>query len=340
MYRKSSSESRLLLMASYSCCLTSVVTVTMVHLLRFQPCFAFIGRHPYRNDRRTAFSSTSSTFPSHLSNSKGTFSEPLIPETNPYANTSAISLAGVSHSQVLDAIHRLYPPQRLDERNAMSRTDGYWPFIQKGGDAPKQFTYGEFDFYFFAQLLDHARKYYETSDEGEKSNTWDDKVFVDIGSGTGRLVFSAAALHPGLRCSRGIEVLPNIHQTAMDNLLLCRSVRQDALVEEESHDKEIDTETKECPDADSRSEHEDREGETVNYNDFRYEYSLEEENDDENKREHRKLILSAMDFVCGSFEDPYVYLGDADCIFCFSSCMPPEMIDSLAVSIGRQCRYV
>ena len=78
----------------------------------------------------------------------------LLPQENPNLDPNQKSLSGVSYTQVIQGLSKLYPPSALEERNAASRTDGYWPFIQKGHDPPKQFTYGEFDFSFLAELLD------------------------------------------------------------------------------------------------------------------------------------------------------------------------------------------
>ena len=107
----------------------------------------------------------------------------------------------------------LYPPQNLEQRNAQSRTNGYWPYINNGQKPPQQLKHGEFDFYFFAQLIDKALGYYDGTSFGSNvdnnnttgiaaspdtthtNNTWEGKVFADIGSGTGRLVLAAAALH-------------------------------------------------------------------------------------------------------------------------------------------------
>ena len=83
----------------------------------------------------------------------------LIPEPNPQADRDAVSLAGVPYQKVLSGLMSLFPPQDLSLRNAASRRDGYWEYISKGKEPPKQFTYGEFDFYFFGELLDRARYY-------------------------------------------------------------------------------------------------------------------------------------------------------------------------------------
>lgn len=145
----------------------------------------------------------------------------MIPESNPEANPDAISLSGIRYSDVLDGIHRLYPPEDLDSRNAISRTDGYWPYLKDGKDPPKEFTYGEYDLYFFAELLDRAWVHYTNFNGFESDNhndkdgkIWNEKVFLDIGSGAGRLVVAAAALHPNWKECRGIEILSCLHKIA------------------------------------------------------------------------------------------------------------------------------
>jgi SAM-dependent methyltransferase len=219
----------------------------------------------------------------------------LIPEENPYANPETRSISGVRFASVLSGMDKLFSPQDLDRRNALSRTDGYWPFIQKGQDPPMQFTYGEFDFYFFAQLLDRAHEiYYGNNDNSDNIQPdWQDKVFVDIGSGTGRLALAAAGLHPSWRKCRGVELLPGLHKAAEENLESCQ-----------------------------RS---DQQG-----------YTLTVTNDETGVEE--SLPLAPIEFTCGSFDDPYVYFGDADCVFVFSSCMSEDLMGSLSKSIGRQCK--
>jgi SAM-dependent methyltransferase len=220
----------------------------------------------------------------------------LIPEENPFADPETRSISGVRFASVLSGMDKLFSPQDLDRRNALSRTDGYWPYIQKGEDPPQQFTYGEFDFYFFAQLLDRAHEIYfgsnDNSDEKLQSD-WQDQVFVDIGSGTGRLALAAAGLHPSWQRCRGVELLPGLHKAAEENLESCQ-----------------------------RS---DQQG-----------YALTATNDETGVEE--SLPLAPIEFTCGSFDDPYVYFGDADCVFVFSSCMTEDLMGSLSKSIGRQCK--
>jgi SAM-dependent methyltransferase len=213
----------------------------------------------------------------------------LVPSENPDYDPLATSRSGVVLGQVLSGLNRLFSPSDLERRNALSRSDGYWPFIKDGDEPPLELTYGEFDFYFFSQLLDRALDH--TTGTAEKKK-WNDKVFVDIGSGAGRLVFAAAALHPTLRNCRGVELLEGLHRSAEESLKKCRVGGTLALL---------------CKD------------------------ELDEGNPS-------SLPLAAIDFVCGSFEDPSVFFGDADCIFVTASCLSQDLLRSLRDCILRQCR--
>ena len=144
--------------------------------------------------------------------------ELLIEKENPQADLDQTSRSNVRYGSVVDGIHVLYPPTDLEKRNAASRSDGYWPFITNGQEPPKQYTYGEFDLYFFSELLDRALDYCQDTE----CDSWNDKVFTDVGSGSGRLVFAAAALHPGWKLCRGVEVLKSIHNVAVETLEKCR----------------------------------------------------------------------------------------------------------------------
>jgi SAM-dependent methyltransferase len=265
-------------------------------------------------------------------------SRALIPEDNPYAPdvTAVSSLSGVRFSSVLNGLNRLYPPNELSLRNAKSRTDGYWPFIQKGQDPPQHLTYGEFDFYFFAELLDRTHSYCnnyssfynqqeQQQDESSSSTSdWTDKVFVDIGSGTGRLVLAAAALHPTWHKCRGIELLPTIHDAAQATLEKCfRQPQQQQLAFAEEIDETAPSSTTTF---------------ALGYNNSDSTAGVQED-----CRQHPDgggflLPMAPIEFVCGSFEDPYIYVGDADCIFVFSTCMGEGLRSSLAQAIGRQCK--
>lgn len=140
----------------------------------------------------------------------------LVPETNPVADTHAISQAGVPYSDVFARIQTTYPAEQLSQRNAASRTDGYWPFLSQGVEPPQSLTYGEFDFYFFAELLDRALFF-------SARESWCDTVFCDVGSGTGRLVLAAHQLHAWKEC-RGVEILPQVHREAEQKLQHLESV--------------------------------------------------------------------------------------------------------------------
>ena len=137
----------------------------------------------------------------------------------PVSHPAEISISGVPYELVTQGLDILYPPTELSSRNAKSRTDGYWPFIEGAGSKPPQeFTYGEFDAHFFAELLDQAVQFMD----GNTQPCYENKVVCDIGSGTGRLVLGAAALHPTLSCSQGIEILPGIHEAAVQIVANCQ----------------------------------------------------------------------------------------------------------------------
>jgi len=340
----------------------------------------------------------------------------LMPEENPEFSNAAtnakttdetiLSKQGVSYKSVYDGLQLLYPPQNLEQRNAQSRTDGYWPYINNGQKPPQQLTYGEFDFYFFAQLIDKALGYYDGTSFGSNvdnnnttgiatspdtthtNNTWEGKVFADIGSGTGRLVLAAAALHKWKLC-RGLEILPGITNIAKETLERCKTTKSDLFEldnDEETNDNyDDDDEAGEVwipmgsSSFDSSSawlnqlQNQYEDNNDVNDDDHDHEDPTEDTtvastvlnqtmeveiptnvktfvsqskqseseyylpNDHEGGESLVKL-LSPIDFSCGSFDDPYEYFGDADCIFVFSSCMSPELMNNLAKAIGRQCK--
>jgi hypothetical protein len=301
--------------------------------------------------------------------------EKLIPEDNPTADPDEQSRSSVRYGSVLDSLHILYPPTDLEKRNAVSRSDGYWPYINKGKDPPKQFTYGEFDVFFFAQLLDRALDHYDVK-------SWEDKVFTDIGSGTGRIVLAAAALHPWKLC-RGVEVLEGIHNVALETLDKCRrtidkveinesTIDDDAedacnddFVDDDDDDDDKDDDTQWRPFGTvlgndawlNQLQHEftdaeaDEEVEGVVHESHEEPGELEEETAEQEHVNHfflpvtgrseaseDELELAPVQLVCGSFEDPYEYIGDSDLVFVFSSCMSENMMASLGKAIGRQCK--
>ena len=280
-----------------------------------------------------------------------------IPERNPMADNEAISpISGVRYSQVLNGLDRLYPPTQLEARNAQSRKDGYWPFINQGKDPPECFTYGEFDFYLFAELLDKAHGHWregqdkavaQQSTSSMDKSDWTDKVFVDIGSGAGRLVVAAAALHPTWKVCRGIELLPSMHESAQEiiqqNCLVKQTVVESNVDNEMYNDQPI-AESVETPSEsvgdifsddmtkDISNEADDDEGEKgIDDNVSPVSYRLPVADDD-------LLPMSPVELRCGSFSDPYTYFGDADVIFMFSSALNQELLSELSCAIGRQCR--
>jgi SAM-dependent methyltransferase len=220
------------------------------------------------------------------------------------------STAANDVDQIIDALEALYPTAGLDQRIALSRKDGYWPFIQKGEDPPQEFVYGEFDLTFFSQVLEQAATYSNngTGDAnrnfGSETSTqspWKGKVFTDIGSGTGRLVLAAAALHPWKVC-RGVELLEGIHAGAVETLQKCcqeRFASSGADVPKEMSSSSA---------------------------------MLSMSND------NISIPLAPVELKCGSFDDPYEFFGDSDLIFVFSSCMNTHILINLAQSIGRQCK--
>ena len=167
-----------------------------------------IGSHIISPQRATRSSTASTT---------GLYLQPV---EDPNAKLSTKSLAGVLYEDVLQGLYRLYPPSDYADRNAVSRAGGYWPYIKEGEEPPLELTYGEFDLPFFAEILDAAHRFFDT-DEND-AGTWAGKTFCDIGSGTGRLVVSAAALHPNLALSRGVEYVENCHDLAVKMVWKCR----------------------------------------------------------------------------------------------------------------------
>lgn len=361
----------------------------------------------------------------------------LIPEPNPQADRDAVSLAGVPYEKVLSGLLSLFPPQDLTLRNAASRRDGYWEYISKGEEPPKQFTYGEFDFFFFAELLDRARYYYTGDEKGAEASSvmsWEGKTFTDIGAGAGRLVFSAAALHPGFKLCRGLEILPSISSVSEANLEKCRVSKRDASSSVSSENgvsdiaegttklwqipKQTDADWLESfsgslfgeilsaqngsdSEVDDENDDDEEEDEWFNPDDWASSHESPGSNDDddddnedwENPDEYRQqlrddtepgneenseniasadtaiiddeyfllcpqtsngnssvllegeevqqpqlLPLAPIEFNCGSFDDPYEYFGDSDVIFVFSSCMSEDLMSSLSMAIGRQCK--
>eukprot|EP00531_Pseudo-nitzschia_arenysensis_P012591 CAMPEP_0116147060 /NCGR_PEP_ID=MMETSP0329-20121206/17544_1 /TAXON_ID=697910 /ORGANISM="Pseudo-nitzschia arenysensis, Strain B593" /LENGTH=390 /DNA_ID=CAMNT_0003642945 /DNA_START=110 /DNA_END=1282 /DNA_ORIENTATION=+ len=223
--------------------------------------------------------------------------------------TTTTTAATNTIDSVVERIDELYPPQGLDQRIALSRKDGYWPFISTGEDPPQQYVYGEFDIGF---LNDSLMKACDFLLEDVPSNN--EIVFCDLGSGTGRLVLAAAALHPEWKVVKGIELLETIYQEAVDTLESCRRRQEQQDTQEEEEEEESSKDTK------------------VNNNNCdtnipQAEFELSPD-----------LPCAPIELECGSFTDPYSTFYDADILFCFSSCLPPNIRVELARSIGRQSK--
>ena len=254
-------------------------------------------------------------------------------------------------------------------------------------------------------------------------------TFTDIGAGAGRLIFAAAALHPGFKLCRGIEILPSIHHVAEANLEKCRISKRDAATFSSSNDDIAKTgttqlwQTPKQTDADwleifsgslfgdeqvpnggeinDENEDEDDEDEWFNPDDWASSYEssgsnsenvvdndddwenpdeflqqfsdiaeaeseenskdivpsdIKSQNDEyflacppisedgsivlegEELQQPQLLPMAPIEFNCGSVDDPYEYFGDSDVIFVFSSCMSQDLMGSLSLAIGRQCK--
>jgi len=146
-----------------------------------------------------------------------------VPAEDPGLTDDAVSLSGIPYASVLQGLDILYPPTDLSSRNAVSRTDGYWPFVKDGNEPPQDLTYGEWDLPFFAQLVDRSYSHFKAGFRGNTvGEDWTGATFVDIGSGGGRLVLAAAALHRWRLC-RGVEILPGLHAMAEANVAKCQN---------------------------------------------------------------------------------------------------------------------
>jgi hypothetical protein len=117
--------------------------------------------------------------------------------------------------QALQQMDSLFPPVEEFQRIQTSRKDGYWPYISKKEEPPTDFTYGEFPLPFFAELVDHATA---ASAKACPSGLRANAEFVDLGSGSGRLVLAAASMENPWRRVRGVEFLPSLHGLAEEKL--------------------------------------------------------------------------------------------------------------------------
>ena len=102
------------------------------------------------------------------------------------------------------------------DRNAASRKDGYWPFIAKKEEPPQSLTYGEYPLPFFLELVEKAARYAGLEEDYSQA------CMADLGSGTGRLVLWAAINQRWKSCL-GVELLPDLHRVATEQLALARA---------------------------------------------------------------------------------------------------------------------
>jgi len=209
--------------------------------------------------------------------------------------TSSESKGSVPVDSVVKAIYKLFPPEGLEQRIALSRKDGYWSYISSGQEPPKRFVYGEFDITLLEKSLERSCELLQKDNENI--------VFCDLGSGTGRLVLAAAALHPNWKLCRGIELLTSIYEESLDKLESCRR----------------------NPLADTSIQQQQNDDEKGKLN------TMELFSDD------GPLPLAPIQIECASFDSPYSSFYDADILFCFSSCLNNNSRINLSRSIRRQC---
>lgn len=106
-------------------------------------------------------------------------------------------------SRIMSEAFASYP---LGERFLVGRRAqlGDSMVYRPGSSVATELTYGEFDLSFFKILIDRAL-----------GGHADGHVFVDVGSGCGRLVLAASVLWPTLARAAGIEFVPELHQIAL-----------------------------------------------------------------------------------------------------------------------------
>ena len=112
----------------------------------------------------------------------------------------------------------LFPAEQLNQRNSVSRKDGYWPFVGRKEAPPQDFTYGEFPLPFFSRLVDRACELCGIGSHRSGS------VLLDLGSGAGRLVLWAASTN-AWRSVVGVEYLHSLAVEADSKLQQARGTR-------------------------------------------------------------------------------------------------------------------
>mmetsp|Transcript_55306 Transcript_55306/g.130781 ORF Transcript_55306/g.130781 Transcript_55306/m.130781 type:complete len:224 (-) Transcript_55306:66-737(-) len=122
----------------------------------------------------------------------------------------------------LSGMELLYPTSDLSLRVSASRTDGYWPYISRKEEPPKDFTYGEFPIKFFEEVTTRATHLITPplAHGTDRSGA----TFLDLGSGAGRLVLAAAAMDSPWKLCRGVELLGSLHALAEVKLAAGRAM--------------------------------------------------------------------------------------------------------------------
>ena len=92
---------------------------------------------------------------------------PSIHSINPPrpAYTSTITSLKSLPTKKFDFINNLYPPSDVENRNGISRKDGYWRYVQANREPPLEYTYGEFELGAFMRVVDCALGYLEKKEE-------------------------------------------------------------------------------------------------------------------------------------------------------------------------------
>jgi len=320
-------------------------------------------QHQQQQQSELEISTTDATAAAAIAQNKeeveeAAWSKPQQPASSSQPEQSSLVLL----EELFEALQSVvYPETEWSARNAVSRRDGYWPFLKQVPGSfsaapllpPSEYTYGEFDLVFFAQLLQKAaairrrrQQRRESSDNNKDSdvaaaaveeekddNDWQDAVFVDLGSGAGRLVWAAAALYPHMKVCRGVEILPGLHELALQKQQEHVHVRTGP-----SRDGDVDDAN---DDDDSSSSSRTSSTLTSDDNDKTENtfWLYHSNNNDNDTTTLKAWPLAPMEFVCGSINDPYqVYLGDADVLFCFASCLPVAVMERLTMTLGRDCR--
>jgi len=159
----------------------------------------------------------------------------------------------------------------------------------------------------------HSSRRTTTSKAQLLQSFYDDRVVCDIGSGTGRLVAAAAALHPRLHRSRGVEVLEKLHGEALDVLRgNCFDDTTGAMTLPLDLDLDLDLD--------------------VNRHVNQGQGHAWDETEDSSR-----LPMAPVDLHCADVTDPSnTDLRDVDVAFVFSTCMPPDLMGRLAQAAARQ----